>query len=176
MRSIHVGSSWLCSMLRKHPGVAHVAKEWFKHFRCCIRPLAGHRTVLAKTRKLDKLGMNKTCNSDEGGAENMWGRALGAWVGGAAAAEVAEKRRHRLRTGGLMGFKNQLPLDTLYQQHNPSRACSTLSSAESRTYEDHFFAILAKHGFRVICLHRSNAIAHILSGQLSSAINECICM
>ena len=170
MRSIHVGSSWLTELLRKHSGVSCVAREWWKVFNCCVAPVRGAIAeppppLHGRSKALDALGV-RACNARMDEAVPLWESSLRAWFENADADAAQRGKR-----GRAVGFKNQLPLDLMlaHDGHDGPARCSPLSPAQARAYEANWWQLLGRLRVRVVCLHRANALARLLSNGLSHA-------
>lgn len=144
MRTNHVGSRWLLSLLRSHPLVSG-HREWFKLYRCCLHP------AFAVTQH-----KNLTCAANASAVHAVWDTALGQWF------------RQFPNGTGTVGFKNPLPLE-FYDHVERRQRCAPVAAAERRAAEDAFFESLRQLGVRVICLHRANVVSRALSGKNPSA-------
>lgn len=165
MRSIHVGSSWLTSMLRTHDSVGLAAREWWKVYRCCIAPAAGGAgapPVRGGSKGLAAQNIS-ACNGRAEEAAELWERSLSRWY---ALAEASAP------PGSAVGFKNQLPIDltrapageagpAAAERH--ARGCDALPRSELAAHELAWWQLMRRLRVRVVCLHRANALARQLS-------------
>jgi hypothetical protein len=181
MRSIHIGSSWLSRLLAAHPGVGTTRREWFKAYRCCILPPVGAPRALAKNRYL--IGANQTSCFERGQpAAPYWEAQLRGWY--ESAGRDAEPTAQATSGRAAIGFKNQLPVDLTAPRAPGAVAlganaaawsrtdafhsrCGKLREAEVLAQEARFWEILARLRIRVVCLHRANGVARLLSNGLA---------
>lgn len=173
MRSIHIGSSWLTGMLRAHKSVGRAAREWWKAFRCCISPAAKELSLgggpsagaaqaapalRGRSKSLAALNVS-ACNARADDAVGLWERSLAAWY------EMSEAG---VRRGMATGFKNQLPIDlTRPAALSGQPRCNALSQPAVRAYEREWWELMRRLRVRVVCLHRANSLARLLSNLLS---------
>jgi hypothetical protein len=185
MRSIHIGSTWLTGLLRAHPDVSSAAREWFKPYRCCIKPKLGPPSaphvnasaapaappadprllIPGRNKALTAMGITH-CNRSPEEASPFWEATLSKWF------ERTERAAGASIGPRASGFKNQLPLDlTAPPWDGRARAlggrCTPLLEPEQRQHETRLWEVLRRLRVRVVCLHRANAVAHVLSNELS---------
>jgi hypothetical protein len=179
MRSIHIGSSWLSRLLAAHPGVGTTRREWFKAYRCCLLPPAGPPRALVKNRYL--LGTNQTsCFARGAAAAPYWEAQLRGWYESEGRGAEATAQTTSGRTA--IGFKNQLPVDLTAPRSAGAaaaaagadasssprgRGCGRPREEEVLAHEASWWAILARLRTRVVCLHRANGVARLLSNGLA---------